>query len=344
MSKILCVIDGCANPELALENFLRILDVKKIPAFLCGYAEAVACDILVNTNDLILCGSWFALDKNGNCTNQIPVPESPQADAECRCYKTGEYTSLFVFPGMATYVSDLITHPSNNCSGTYYEKFRPQGCKSVENLFLSQLSKDRCLVLWGQAVSKKMAVFSEKAVVLSDTPRVKGIGKLLGMDIISLPADADLQETVTVASEAAERYPFVVWHINASERNEISHKFSEFVLPLLRQFCHDIAVRFTDSSGIIAEKTDGSLYSAGSNKNWKLNKKLYKQQKEKNKDSEQNRIWAIQKLKDKADQLGRLPIKADFETQEIIDIKAALGPWPRALEAAELKEPREKKK
>ena len=35
--------------------------------------------------------------------------------------------------------------------------------------------------------------------------------------------------------------------------------------------------------------------------------------------------------------------KADFETQEIIGIKAALGPWPRALEAAGLKEPRENK-
>ena len=59
--------------------------------------------------------------------------------------------------------------------------------------------------------------------------------------------------------------------------------------------------------------------------------------------NEQNRIWAIRKLKDKANQLGHLPIKADFEAQEIIDIKAALGPWPRALEAAGLKEPREKK-
>ena len=55
------------------------------------------------------------------------------------------------------------------------------------------------------------------------------------------------------------------------------------------------------------------------------------------------RIWAIEQLQKKADELGRIPTKADFESVEIIRIKTALGPWPRALEAAGLKEPKEKK-
>lgn len=36
----------------------------------------------------------------------------------------------------------------------------------------------------------------------------------------------------------------------------------------------------------------------------------------------------------------RLPRRADFSTEEVVAIKAALGPWPRALESAGLKPPR----
>lgn len=45
-------------------------------------------------------------------------------------------------------------------------------------------------------------------------------------------------------------------------------------------------------------------------------------------------------LKDKAAQLNTLPKKSDFSEAEIVAVKSFLGPWPRALEAAGLKEPR----
>ncbi len=38
--------------------------------------------------------------------------------------------------------------------------------------------------------------------------------------------------------------------------------------------------------------------------------------------------------------IDRLPQRSDFENEEVVAIKAFLGPWPRALEAAGLKEPR----
>ena len=38
--------------------------------------------------------------------------------------------------------------------------------------------------------------------------------------------------------------------------------------------------------------------------------------------------------------LTRFPQRSDFSDSEVIAIKAFLGPWPRALEAAGLKEPR----
>ena len=38
--------------------------------------------------------------------------------------------------------------------------------------------------------------------------------------------------------------------------------------------------------------------------------------------------------------IDRLPQRSDFEHEEVVAIKAFLGPWPRALERAGIKEPR----
>ena len=41
-----------------------------------------------------------------------------------------------------------------------------------------------------------------------------------------------------------------------------------------------------------------------------------------------------------AEGLSRYPQRSDFEDREVVAIKAFLGPWPRALEAACIKPPR----
>ena len=41
-----------------------------------------------------------------------------------------------------------------------------------------------------------------------------------------------------------------------------------------------------------------------------------------------------------AEGLLRYPQRSDFEDREVVAIKAFLGPWPRALEAAGIKPPR----
>ncbi len=58
--------------------------------------------------------------------------------------------------------------------------------------------------------------------------------------------------------------------------------------------------------------------------------------------NEYNKEWAVNQLRDKAAKLGRAPKKDDFDEVTRSRIKAFLGPWPRALEAAELKAPKEK--
>ena len=58
---------------------------------------------------------------------------------------------------------------------------------------------------------------------------------------------------------------------------------------------------------------------------------------------EEKKAWAEALLRKKYVELGRLPTKKDFDDVACSQIKAYLGPWPRALEAAGLKKPKEKK-
>lgn len=54
---------------------------------------------------------------------------------------------------------------------------------------------------------------------------------------------------------------------------------------------------------------------------------------------EQKRELAIKMLVEKSEELGnRLPKRSDFTSEEACFIKQKLGPWPRALEEAGLKE------
>ena len=57
----------------------------------------------------------------------------------------------------------------------------------------------------------------------------------------------------------------------------------------------------------------------------------------------EKQLKAISMLKEKSEEKGRRPIKADFEPGEPGWIKEMLGPWPRALEAAGLKPISERK-
>lgn len=56
--------------------------------------------------------------------------------------------------------------------------------------------------------------------------------------------------------------------------------------------------------------------------------------------SDEKKSWAEELLRQKYRELGRLPRKDDFDEPTRSRIKAFLGPWPRALEAAGLKEVR----
>ena len=56
--------------------------------------------------------------------------------------------------------------------------------------------------------------------------------------------------------------------------------------------------------------------------------------------NDEKKSLAEELLRQKHKELGRLPRKDDFDEPTRSRIKAFLGPWPRALEAAGLKEPK----
>lgn len=58
--------------------------------------------------------------------------------------------------------------------------------------------------------------------------------------------------------------------------------------------------------------------------------------------SDEKKTWAEDLLRQKYQELGRFPQKEDFDDVTRSRIKAFLGPWPRALEAAGLKEVKRK--
>lgn len=60
--------------------------------------------------------------------------------------------------------------------------------------------------------------------------------------------------------------------------------------------------------------------------------------------TDEKKCWAVELLRQKQEEIGRMPKKEDFDEVTRSRIKAFLSPWPRALETAGLKETRSKVK
>lgn len=345
------------EPE-SLGCILRLLGVKRIPGHLRGYAEALGYGIPVNKNDLILRGSWFSLDEQGCCSIPTSAPES-LPENEGHYYHLGQYKSLLVFPGMANCIADMVTYPPYACNGQDARALCPKGCGIASRVFHAQLAKDRCLILWGQSAPAKMTPFPQKATVICGTPIVKGIAKLLNMTLMPVlgatgDVDTDLQEKTKVALDAAKTYPFVLLHINGAdeaahrknfnEKTAFLRKVDTVVLKSLLQSGHDIYVVSDHGTDPVTGQHIGNRQPMFTNSSAKLTRRKSDKSKQYSHMTESERKeWAIRQLQGKAKDLGNLPRKADFDDVDRMRIKEALGPWPRAQEAAGLKERKPKR-
>lgn len=283
MSHIFCVIDGMTDPQFEIAEYpalagmklasyvdtcqgnepeslgciLRLLGTRQVPQHLRGYAEALGAGIPVGEQDLVLRGSWFALDEAGCCTVPLSAPQEMRTSADCRYYPLGEYKSLLVFPGLSSQIDRIVTHPPYECVGLCAKSLCPQGSEALRTVFWEWMGTERCLLPWGQSVCTKLAPFPEPAAVVCGTTVVKGIARLLGMHLVDLPqasgdTDTELHAKLQSALCQAEQYPFVLLHINgadeaahrkdAQEKNTFLHRVEHEVLRPLLTSGHRITV------------------------------------------------------------------------------------------------------
>lgn len=282
MKRILCILDGMTDPDFRAEAYpnlshmarlesidttqgrepeslgciLRLLGVTEVPAHLRGYAEALGWGIPVDAGSLVLRGSWFARDAAGRCTVPIPGPRFlPQPLPQCRYHALGQYKGLLIFPDFGEFAEKMVTFPPYLCAGRPARELCPRGCEAVRQVFQAQLAGDRCLIPWGQSTGASLPPFPRKAAVVSGTAVVKGIGKLLGMEVLELPeatgdVDTDLSAKAARTLEAAERFPFVLLHINGAdeaahrrdraEKEAFLHRVDRVLLPALLSSPHSL--------------------------------------------------------------------------------------------------------
>ena len=278
MSRILCVIDGMTDPQFKAERYshlasmrldryvdtcggrppetlhcvLRLLGVAEPPAHLRGYVEALGAGITVRADDLILRGSCYVLDGQGRCTIPCRAPAAVE-DPSFTYYRLGSYQALLVFPHMAHAVGNIVTRIP--CGGQ--QAFCPRGSALLRHTFEKLATREKCMLLWGQSAAVELPPFPERSAAVCGKELVKGIARLLRMDIpvqrgATGDVDTDLSAKTEAALRAAEQYPFVLLHINGAdeaahrhdpaEKEAFLRRVDEQVLPRLLASSHEVYV------------------------------------------------------------------------------------------------------
>lgn len=139
------------------------------------------------------------------------------------------------------------------------------------------------------------------------------------------------------ADEAAHRK-------NPNEKNDFLRTVDTVVVNSLLQSGHDIYVASDHGTDPVTGQHIGNRQPMFTNSSAKLiQRRSDKSQKYSHMTESERKEWAIRQLQSKAKELGHLPRKGDFDEITIMRIKEVLGPWPRAQEAAGLKERKPKR-
>ena len=102
----------------------------------------------------------------------------------------------------------------------------------LRHAFERLLTKERCMLLWGQSVPVALPPFPQKSAVICGKELVKGIARLLHMELFPVKGatgdvDTDLDAKTEAALRAAERCPFVLLHINGADEAAHRHDSAE---------------------------------------------------------------------------------------------------------------------
>ncbi|MCR4963876.1 MAG: hypothetical protein K6B40_08405 [Firmicutes bacterium] len=256
MSTILCIVDGMTDAGFRWQNYpalsamqrggffpttpqnmpaesltciLTLLGVQEIPLYLRAYVEALGLGLETKEDDLILRGTWLDLDEAGDCRGMGQAPDRLFDYPDMRYYGLGSYKSILFFAGAAAYAERLTTYPPYDCLGKPVRQMMPRGyaplaevCEKTRSLY-----PGTAMIPWGQAKAVAMAAWPGRAAVVCGTEIMRGIARLLSMDLIVPPGatgdtDTDLAGKLQAALSAAVRYPLTVLHVNGGD--EAGHR------------------------------------------------------------------------------------------------------------------------
>lgn len=266
MGTILCVIDGMTGggfrvseyPHLAamqyvkdvqtipdgyetesLTGILTLLGVSPVPRNIRGWVEAVGAGIPVRAEDLVFRGSWVLLDQNDTVTGladacasadkavSVGTPTPAVLPGGLEYHPQGSYKSILIWRGMAHALEGVRTVPPHDSTGLPYAALLPAGSEPLCRVIRSARRGRLALVPWAQSCAAPLPPFPARAAVVCGAGIMRGIGRVLGMEILDVPGatgdtDTNLEGKARAAVDAAPAYDCVVLHINGAD--EAGHR------------------------------------------------------------------------------------------------------------------------
>lgn len=254
MGVVLCILDGFTDPEFdpadypalsglrrlgdvdtalgekpeSLNCILHLLGIRNVPPLLRGYAEALGDDIPVGENDLILRGSWFSRDETGRCVAPMAAPGGNSRRSPLpvrfpgRIQKSADFSRSWRIRKGTHHLSPLRS--GGQVGGGPVSQGLPGSGSRVSGFMLPPV----LLHSLGPVPAHRPAALPGKGV--RDFRHFRGPGhrETIGYGCLDRPRRYRRHgygpecQAVFAALDAAEKYPFVLLHINGTD--EASHR------------------------------------------------------------------------------------------------------------------------
>lgn len=285
MSKIYCIVDGMTDENFNVEEYPYLSSMKLVhyvdttpqgyetESLNCiltllgvspfrdirGYIEAVGAGIGVDDDDLVFRSSWMKLDSNNICIEPGIAPKNLDLGEGIQYYKTGEYKSIIVCNGRAAELPNIVTHPPYAFTGKALAEIMPEN-PTLRVMVENSITQDMVMIPWGQSCKQSFPPFPTKAAAVCAADIMKGIARILGMDVVSHAdwtgdIDTPLKQKAEEALRLANLYPFVLLHINGADEaahRKNAHQKRDF----LKKVDMDIISKLLDSSHSITVASD----------------------------------------------------------------------------------------
>ena len=263
MADIVCIIDGMTDEEFQLKDYSQLaslteagisgylattppgfgagtlpcvltllgLEEERIPRKGRGWLEALGLGIPVKAGDLVLRGTWTALDESGRLRGMAkgPEPEELPRTAGLRYYSAGPDKAVLVLEGQGKALHRLVTCPPHENWGQPIDSLPVRVCPLLEEFLAACRRPGLALLPWGESAAAELPRpnLPLRAAAVTATPVVKGIARQLGMMVIRPPGatgdvDTDLAGKTAAALSLCRDYPLVLLHIDGAD--EAAHR------------------------------------------------------------------------------------------------------------------------